>query len=154
MSWLIKIMGLGSGVSWIVYAVVFGLGVAAGATPAYVWEHRAVVAAEAERDGAVTQRDVYKAQLDGLALTHSQDVANMNTCKAVLADQSDAIAHLQLSLTATNDSAAKYAAESDADLRTLSDRVAEQQAFIDKNPDRVCRLTPEMRQRAESRVWK
>lgn len=135
---------------------VFG-GIAALILALTAWgitEDRLRAAAEKGEKAAELQVTTYADAAANLAKTHADDITNMNVCKSVLADQSDAIAHLQFSLTATNDSAAKYAAQSDADLRTLSDRIAEQQAFIDKNPDRVCRLTPEMRQRAESRVWK
>lgn len=55
---LLKFFGLGSGISLWAYAVVFGIGLAAGATPAYVWEHRATIAADAERDASKQLADL------------------------------------------------------------------------------------------------
>lgn len=148
LGWIKTALGIGSGISWVVYAVLFGLGVAAGGGATWRVMQWHVNEVTAERDGAQTQRDVYKAQIDGFAATHADDVKNMNACKAVLADQSDAVAKLQFSLDQTNAAAQRQAADSAAGNKALADRVAELQAWAAAHQDKVCKLSPEMRDRA------
>lgn len=118
-----------------------------------IWERHDAIAAAKGEQAAQIERDAYKAQLDAFAATHADDVAQMNTCKSVLADQSDAVAKLQFSLDEANAAAQHSAEQADADTKALTDRVGELQAWAASHQDKVCKLSPEMQDRARS-LWK
>jgi hypothetical protein len=150
MSGALGLLGIGSGAGWILYAIVFGAGVAAGGVPAYVWEHRAVTAAEAERDANAAQLTDARRQMAALGSSLEQFKAAVGARDAAIKSQAAEIERWKadsLAVKGTNDELVK-AGRQDAERRLSA--ISAQEEETRAHPEDIHALSPRVRALADS----
>jgi len=151
-AWIRAALGIGGGIGWIAYAVLFGLGLALGATPAYIWERRAVTAAEAQRDRYRQSAEL--ASQDAQRWEHASDLRDqaLEAMRATVDRQNSAIERLQISLEQASDAAGKAEAEMRSARNQFDERIREMEEQAHAHPNQVVPLGPIVRGRVD-RLW-
>lgn len=144
--------GLGSGISLWACAVIFAAGLAAGATPAYIWEHRVVTVAEAQRDAAKQAADLASQDAQRWHDASDQRDQQLRAMGDALTRQNAAVAKLQFSLDQANTAAAKAEADTRDARAQFDQRIQEIEDEAHAHPDQVVPLGPIVRGRVD-RLW-
>lgn len=141
-------LGFGTGISWIVYAVVFGLGLAAGtAGTAYVQQLR-LDAVQASVDGYQKAASVAAERATTNFNAAKECFAQVEQDKASIALQNDANEKLRARFNDMERAAVNLETEKAQLLQTLDDRTAATEAEAKARPADVRELGPIAKTRA------
>lgn len=136
--------GFGTGISWIVYAVVFGLGLAAGTAGAAWVQQLRIDAVQARLDGKDDQIKAANVIADSATerantnfIAAKECAAQVEQDKTSIALQNDATEKLRASINDMERVAVHLETEKAQLLQTLEDRTAATEAEAKAHPDQV-----------------